>query len=64
MFKLENIPNLLTLLRILVIPIIIIFLEIGGRFYSWLALFLYTLACLSDFLDGYLARKFELESSF
>ena len=64
MFKKENIPNILTLLRILIIPIIIIFLEIDTKFYSWLALILYIIACLSDFLDGYLARKFELESSF
>ena len=64
MFKKENIPNILTLLRILIIPVIIIFLEIDTKFYSWLALVLYIIACLSDFLDGYLARKFELESSF
>jgi cardiolipin synthase len=64
MFKLENIPNILTLLRILIIPIIIIFLELDNYFYQWLALTLYSIACISDFLDGYLARKFELESSF
>lgn len=64
MFKIENIPNILTLLRIFFIPVIIVFLEINNEFYSWLALILYTLACISDFLDGYLARKFELESSF
>ncbi len=64
MFKIENVPNILTFIRILFIPIIIVFLEIDSEFYSWLALVLYTLACISDFLDGYLARKFELESSF
>ena len=64
MIKLENIPNILTLLRILIIPVIIIFLELNEEFYIWLALILYIIACLSDFLDGYLARKFELESSF
>ena len=64
MFKIENIPNILTLLRILAIPIIILFLEIDNEFYSWVALILYTIACISDFLDGYLARKFEIESSF
>lgn len=64
MFKLENIPNILTVLRILIIPVIIIFLELDEEFYNWLALILYIIACLSDFLDGYLARKFELESSF
>ena len=64
MFKIENIPNILALMRILIIPVIIIFLEIDGEFYNWLALILYIIACLSDFLDGYLARKFYLESSF
>ncbi|MAI76899.1 MAG: CDP-diacylglycerol--glycerol-3-phosphate 3-phosphatidyltransferase [Pelagibacteraceae bacterium TMED65] len=64
MFKLANIPNILTLLRILIIPVIIIFLEIGNEFYNWLSLLLYIIACISDFFDGYLARKFELESSF
>ncbi len=64
MFKIANIPNLLTLLRILIIPVIIVLLEIDDVFYRWMALVLYSLACISDFLDGYLARKFELESSF
>ena len=64
MFKLTNIPNILTLLRILIIPVIIIFLEIDNEFYNWLSLLLYAVACISDFLDGYLARKFEIESSF
>ena len=64
MFKLANIPNILTLLRILIIPVIIIFLEIGNEFYNWLSLLLYIIACISDFFDGFLARKFELESSF
>ena len=64
MFKLANIPNILTLLRILIIPVIIIFLEVDNDLYQWLALALYSIACISDFLDGYLARKYELESSF
>ena len=57
MFKIANIPNILTLLRILIIPVILIFLEIDNQFYRWLALALYVVACISDFLDGYLARK-------
>ena len=64
MFKIANIPNILTLLRILIIPVILIFLEIDNQFYKWLALALYVVACISDFLDGYLARKYEIESSF
>ena len=64
MFKIANIPNILTLLRILIIPVILGFLEIDNEFYRWLALLLYIIACISDFLDGYFARKFEIESSF
>ena len=63
MFKIANIPNILTLLRILIIPVILVF-EIDNEFYRWLALLLYIIACISDFLDGYFARKFEIESSF
>ena len=64
MFKIANIPNILTLLRILIIPIILVFLEIDNEFYRWLALLLYIIAFISDFLDVYFARKYEIESSF
>ena len=39
-------------------------MEINNPYYSWLALGFYVIACLSDFLDGYLARKLEIESNF
>ena len=64
MFKLKNIPNFLTSVRILLIPIIIILMEIDEELYRWLSLILYFIACISDFFDGYLARKFEIESNF
>ena len=64
MFKLNNIPNLLTILRILLIPGIIICIELDQPKYSWIALFFYVFACFSDFLDGYIARKFDIESNF
>ena len=64
MFKLKNIPNFLTLIRILLIPVIILFMEIDEELYRWLSLWLYFIACISDFFDGYLARKFEIESNF
>ena len=64
LFSIKNIPNCLTFLRIILIPCIIILLEIGTKKYDWLALFFYVFACFSDFLDGYLARKFEIESNF
>jgi cardiolipin synthase (CMP-forming) len=48
-----NIPNLLTLLRIVLVPVIVIFL-IQGAFFK--ALVAFVVAGLSDALDGFLAR--------
>jgi cardiolipin synthase len=48
-----NIPNLLTLLRIILVPIIVILL-IQGSFFKALMVFL--VAGISDALDGFLAR--------
>ena len=64
MFKLKNIPNFLTILRILLIPSIILCIEIITEEYLWIALALYITACISDFFDGYFARKFDFESNF
>ena len=58
MFKLNNIPNFLTILRIFLIPGIIICIELNQPRYSWLALSFYIFACLSDFLDGYIESNF------
>jgi cardiolipin synthase len=48
-----NIPNLLTLLRIVLVPVIVIFL-IQGLFFK--ALLIFGIAALTDVLDGFLAR--------
>jgi len=59
-----NIPNILTLLRILLIPIIV------GVFYApieqgnLIACALFTLAAFTDWLDGYLARKLDQSTPF
>ena len=64
MFKKDNIPNFLTCVRIFLIPCIIVFLMSEKTDHHWIALILYFFACISDFLDGYMARKFQLESNF
>ena len=64
MIKLSNIPNYLTSFRIICIPIIILCLLPQNSFFNWIALILYAFAGLSDFLDGYLARKYNIETNF
>ena len=51
--------NLLTVIRILLAPIILLFLIFGEYL---LCVFLFLLAGMSDFFDGYLARKYNSES--
>lgn len=55
-----NLPNQLSLFRIALVPIIILFLEIPGELTRFLALILFIIASFTDFLDGYIARKFNL----
>ncbi|MCL4161489.1 UNVERIFIED_CONTAM: hypothetical protein GTU68_063715 [Idotea baltica] len=52
-----NIPNCLTLFRIIVIPIIVILYLCDIKYGNWINTILFTLAGISDALDGYLARK-------
>ena len=57
MSKTLNLPNLLTLGRILAIPVICWLLVAGGAELRWVAFALYVAAAVTDWLDGYLARK-------
>ena len=52
--------QLLTYFRILIAPIIFILITLYDL-YGW-ALFLFFLASISDYWDGFLARKYNLES--
>ncbi len=56
-----NLPNKLTLLRILLIPVFIIFLMNG---YYYISGILFILASVTDMLDGYIARKYNLITNF
>ncbi|KAA1177856.1 CDP-diacylglycerol--glycerol-3-phosphate 3-phosphatidyltransferase [Rhizobium tropici] len=56
-----SIPNLLTYGRILCVPLIVLCFFIEGKlegsdFARWVALWIFIIASLTDFLDGYLAR--------
>jgi CDP-diacylglycerol--glycerol-3-phosphate 3-phosphatidyltransferase len=55
--KALNIPNQLTISRILVVPVLIVLLAIDTRWTCLLAGILFALAGFTDLVDGYLARK-------
>ena len=57
MIKKSDIPNYLTYGRIFAIPLIIVLALMGSESLRWFALVLYALAAITDFFDGYLARK-------
>ncbi len=61
--KIWNLPNLLTYGRILAVPIVAALLMWGGDDARWVALGIYVLAAITDFLDGYLARKWQQQSA-
>lgn len=51
-----NLPNALTFLRILLVPIIVALVFIPQDAARWIALALFALASITDYVDGYLAR--------
>lgn len=56
-----NIPNALTLSRIILAPVLfIVLLKSPGKFLSFAAAVIFGLASITDFLDGYLARRMNL----
>lgn len=62
--SLTTLPNVLTYGRIAAVPLMAAcFLLIEGDNGHWAAFTIFTLACLTDWLDGYLARVLEQQST-
>ena len=61
--KVWNLPNILTYGRIVAVPIVAGLLLWGGNTARWTALAIYIVAAITDFFDGYLARKWKQQSS-
>ena len=59
-----NIPNYLTVLRIISIPFILLPLQSGKSNSSLLAALIFSIAFLTDWLDGFIARKKNLVTKF
>jgi CDP-diacylglycerol--glycerol-3-phosphate 3-phosphatidyltransferase len=60
-----NLPNKITIFRVIMIPIFLVFMLIpsipNGKY---IAAAIFIIAALTDFLDGYLARKYHLITNF
>ncbi|KGB80618.1 MAG: CDP-diacylglycerol--glycerol-3-phosphate 3-phosphatidyltransferase [Confluentimicrobium sp.] len=60
-----NIPNILTVLRLLAAPCVaIVFLLLPHPVADWVALILFVGAAVTDWFDGYIARKWNQQSRF
>ncbi|MDZ7853151.1 MAG: CDP-diacylglycerol--glycerol-3-phosphate 3-phosphatidyltransferase [Halomonas sp.] len=59
-----NIPNLLTLARILFIPLLVVLFYLPFAWSMLLAAALFALAAITDWLDGYLARRWDQSTPF
>lgn len=59
-----NLPNKLTILRIALTAVFLFFLFAHGAVYKILAFLMFLIAALTDFLDGYFAKKYDMISDF
>jgi len=67
--KIINIPNLLTLFRVFLIPLLVVTFYYPGETIllndrNLIATIIFIIAAISDWLDGYLARRLSQSSSF
>ncbi|MBE8220728.1 MAG: CDP-diacylglycerol--glycerol-3-phosphate 3-phosphatidyltransferase, partial [Alphaproteobacteria bacterium] len=58
----KHIPNFLTILRIALIPALYATLYIDAAWGDWTAATIFLFAAATDFWDGWIARRFELQS--
>jgi CDP-diacylglycerol--glycerol-3-phosphate 3-phosphatidyltransferase len=61
--RVANLPNFLSCFRILVIPLLVVLLTNPGPTAALLATLTFFLACLTDFFDGYLARRWGISTT-
>ncbi len=59
-----NLPNALTLTRIALVPIFMLLFTLESFWSKLAALLLFVVASLTDFFDGYLARRYNIQTGF
>jgi CDP-diacylglycerol--glycerol-3-phosphate 3-phosphatidyltransferase len=62
--SLAQIPNALTLFRLALIPVFVAFLVSSDGGHSWAAAIVFGVAGVTDQIDGWLARRWRVESRF
>lgn len=61
---LRQLPNILTISRIVLLPVLIALFFFPGAGFAWTALAIYIFCAVTDFFDGWLARKYQVTSGF
>jgi cardiolipin synthase (CMP-forming) len=61
---LTTLPNLLTLSRIVAVPLVIASFFFDSPMGNWLGFAIFAVACVTDFFDGYVARAWAQQSHF
>ena len=61
-----NLPNKLTMFRVILVPFFVFFLTESENYswFKWVALGIFVVASLTDLLDGKIARKYNLVTTF
>jgi CDP-diacylglycerol--glycerol-3-phosphate 3-phosphatidyltransferase len=61
---LAQLPNALTVARLVLIPVFVVLVLSSDGGYSWPAAIVFAVAAVTDQVDGWLARRWRVESSF
>jgi len=61
---LAQLPNALTILRLALIPVFVVLVLDSDHGYSWAAAIVFAVAGITDQIDGFLARRWHVESQF
>ncbi len=59
-----NLPNILTSIRVMLIPLMVVMFYVPVYWASFAAAVVFWVACITDYWDGYLARKMNLMTPF
>ena len=59
-----NLPNMLTLSRIVAIPLVVACFWLDRGWAQWLSMILFVIAAVTDWFDGYFARRYHQISHF